>query len=378
MIKNILITGGAGFIGSNLALKLIQKGYKVTVLDNLSKQIHGENPEKDSPLYNSILGKVKLISGSVTSKNEWLEALKEQDAVIHLAAETGTGQSMYEIKRYCDVNIGGTALMLDILTNDIHSIKKVIVASSRAIYGEGKYFSSKYGFVYPESRNSDDMSNGMFEPNYFEDKELTLCATDEDSKIHPTSVYGISKQVQEQLVLTVCSSVGISCIAYRYQNVYGPGQSLTNPYTGILSIFSSRILNGQSINIFEDGMESRDFVYIDDVVEATIAGLEEENITNEVFNVGTGISIPVTEIVESLMKNYNKKVDYTISGNFRIGDIRHNYADITKIKEKLGFAPQVTFKEGIKNFTSWVKQQPLTENNYEKSITEMKQKGLFK
>ncbi len=378
MIKNVLISGGAGFIGSNIALKLIQKGYKVTVLDNLSKQIHGENPEKDSPLYNSIRGKVKFILGNVTSKNDWMEALKEQDAVIHLAAETGTGQSMYEIKKYCDINIGGTALMLDILANDKHSIKKVIVASSRAIYGEGKYLSSKYGFVYPESRNSEDMSNGLFEPTYFDDKELKLCATCEDSKIHPTSVYGISKQLQEQLVLTVCSSIGISGIAYRYQNVYGPGQSLTNPYTGILSIFSSRILNGQSINIFEDGKESRDFIYIDDVVEATIAGLENKIITNEVFNVGTGISTSVMEVVESLMKNYNKKVDYAMSGNFRIGDIRHNYADITKIKEKLGFTPNVAFKEGIKNFTAWVQQQPLSEISYEKSLFEMKQKGLFK
>ncbi len=184
--------------------------------------------------------------------------------------------------------------------------------------------------------------------------------------------------MQEQLVLTVCNSIGISGIAFRYQNVYGPGQSLTNPYTGILSIFSSRILNGQAINIFEDGKESRDFVYIDDVVEATIAGLENENSINDVFNVGTGISISVTEVVESLMENYNKKVDYTLSGNFRIGDIRHNFADVTKIKEKLGFTPQVTFKEGIKKFTSWVQTQPLTENNYEKSLSEMKQKGLFK
>ena len=378
MIKNVLITGGAGFIGSNIALKLIQKGYIVTVLDNLSKQIHGENPKKDSPLYNSIKGKVKFILGSVTSKKDWREALKDQDAIIHLAAETGTGQSMYEIKRYCDINIGGTALLFDILTNYKHTIKKIIVASSRAIYGEGKYLSLKYGFVYPESRNSDDMTNGFFEPTYFDDKELKLCATDEDSKIHPTSVYGISKQVQEQLVLTMCKSIGISAIAYRYQNVYGPGQSLTNPYTGILSIFSSRILKGQPINIFEDGKESRDFVYIDDVVEATIAGLENETITGEVFNVGTGISTSVMEVVESLMENYNKKVDYALSGNFRIGDIRHNYADITKIKVKLGFKPYINFKEGIKNFTHWVQQQPLIDNNYEKSIDEMKQKGLFK
>jgi dTDP-L-rhamnose 4-epimerase len=160
--------------------------------------------------------------------------------------------------------------------------------------------------------------------------------------------------------------------------VYGPGQSLTNPYTGILSIFSSRILNGQPINIFEDGKESRDFVYIDDVVEATISGLEDETITNVVFNVGTGISTTVKEVVELLMDNYDRKVDYVISGNFRIGDIRHNYADITKIKDKLGFTPQVTFKEGIRKFTAWVHQQTPAENNYEKSLSELKQKGLLK
>lgn len=377
-MKKILITGGAGFIGSNLTLKLIKKGYKVRVLDNLSVQIHGNNPEINSPLYNSIKDKVEFINGTVTSEKDWYTAIKDQDAIIHLAAETGTGQSMYEINRYCDVNINGTALMLDILTNKKHNIKKVIVASSRAIYGEGKYLSNKYGAVYPESRTSEEMDKGNFNPVYNNDKQLVLVATDESSKIHPTSVYGISKQVQEQLVLTVCQSIGISSVAYRYQNVYGPGQSLTNPYTGILSIFSTRILNGQSINIFEDGMESRDFVYIDDVVDVTIAGLENENITNDVFNVGTGIPTTVIDVVKTLIDNYNKVVEYKVSGNYRIGDIRHNFADIKKAKDLLGFEPKISFTKGIKNFTDWVINQPLQESHYENSLIEMKQKGLFK
>ena len=378
MIKNILITGGAGFIGSNLALKLSQKGYKVRVLDNLSVQIHGNNPELSSPLFQSIKDKVEFIKGSVTELADWEKAIIDQHAIIHLAAETGTGQSMYEIKRYCDVNINGTALLLDLLTNSSHTVKKVLIASSRAIYGEGKYSSERYGFVYPESRNNKDMDEGNFDPSFLDDKKLVICPTDENAKIHPTSVYGISKQVQEQLVLTVCNSIGVSAVAFRYQNVYGPGQSLKNPYTGILSIFSSRILNGQPINIFEDGLESRDFVFIDDVVDATISGLENLSVTNDVFNIGTGIQTTVLEVVKSLFLNYNKEVDFTISGNYRIGDIRHNFADISKAEKILGFKPKIQFSEGIAQFTEWVKLQPIVESSYEKSLQEMKKKGLFK
>ena len=163
MLTNILITGGAGFIGSNLALKLIARGYKVTVLDMLSKQIHGDNPEETSPLYQSIMDKVTFIKGSVTSREDWLKALEGQDAVIHLAAETGTGQSMYEIEKYVDTNIGGTAILLDILTNTKHSVKRVLVAESRAIYGEGKYHCEKCGDVYPTDRKDEDMAKGDFE-----------------------------------------------------------------------------------------------------------------------------------------------------------------------------------------------------------------------
>lgn len=379
-MKNILITGGAGFIGSNLSLQLIAKGYNVTVLDNLSTQIHGDNPEENSFLFLNVKDKVKFIKGTVTSKEDWVQAIAGQDAIVHFAAETGTGQSMYEIEKYTDVNIGGTALMLDLLANGEHSVKKVVIASSRSIYGEGRYWSDDLNtYVYPKHRTDDYMSSGDFEVKYKgASNPLKLVATDENSKIHPSSVYGITKQNQEQMIMTVCPTIGIAPVAFRYQNVYGPGQSLSNPYTGILSIFSTLIKNGKDINIFEDGKETRDFVYIDDVVAATILGLEKEEANGEVFNVGTGEATDVITVAEKLIENYGGTTNVTISGNYRLGDIRHNYADLTKIKSMLGFEPKYNFENGIKKFTEWVLTQEIKDSKYEASIAEMKEKGLFK
>jgi len=379
-MKNILITGGAGFIGSNLALKLIDKGFNITVLDNLSPQIHGENAEEKSFLFSTIKNKVKFIKGCITSIEDWKKALVNQDAIVHLAAETGTGQSMYEIEKYTKVNIGGTAIMLDLLANNAHSVKKIVIASSRSIYGEGKYWSDELNqAVYPEHRTDDYMSIYDFEVKFMGlQKPLKLVATDEESKIHPSSVYGITKQNQEQMIMTVCPTIGIAPVAFRYQNVYGPGQSLSNPYTGILSIFSTLIKNGKEINIFEDGKESRDFVFIDDVVSATILGLENDNANGEVFNVGTGEATDVITVANELIKNYKANTKVNITGNYRLGDIRHNYADLTKIGSLLDFQPKYNFETGIKKFTEWVLTQEIKESKYEDSIAEMKEKGLFK
>ena len=373
--KKVLITGGAGFIGSNLSLKLIEKGYEVIVLDNLSPQIHGSY----SPLYESIKDKVNFIKGTVLSYDDWKKALDGVDVVVHLAAETGTGQSMYEIEKYTDVNIKGTSIFLDILANEKHSVKKMIVASSRSIYGEGKYDCPKCGIVYPNERKDEDMAKGDFAVKCpYCGMDAKLLATDEESKIHPSSIYGITKQVQEQMFLVMGKSLNIPAVAFRYQNVYGAGQSLSNPYTGILSIFSTRIKNGNDINIFEDGKESRDFVYVDDVVEATILGIEKDEANYEVFNVGLGEAIDVNTVASTLTRAYDSNSKITISGNYRLGDIRDNYADLKKIKSKLGFKPKISFEEGIKRFTAWVNAQEVVEDKYEKSIEEMKEKGLYK
>ncbi len=378
MNKNVLITGGAGFIGSSLALKLIAQGYSVTILDNLSPQIHGNDGNK-SELFIKIKDKVNFIKGDVSDKEDWRKAIKGQQIVVHLAAETGTGQSMYEIEKYVDVNIKGTAIMLDILTNEEHDVKKIVVASSRAIYGEGKYRCDEHGFVYPDCRKTEDMSKGDFNVKCpVCNSNVELCATSEDSIINPTSIYGITKQVQEEMCMVAGKSIGIPVVAYRYQNVYGPGQSLKNPYTGILSIFSTIIKNNNSINIFEDGKESRDFVYIDDVVDATILGIEKSEADFCSFNVGTGIATDVLTVAKTLCGQYGNKVDINVSGNFRLGDIRDNYADLTNIRTKLGFVPKYSFEQGIAEFVKWVNKQEVSEDLYEKSIKELKDKGLYK
>jgi dTDP-L-rhamnose 4-epimerase len=377
-MKNILITGGAGFIGSKLALKLIEKGHKITILDNLSPQIHGENPELSSPLFQKIKDKVTFIEGTVTSRKDWENSIQNQEVIVHFAAETGTGQSMYCIEKYTEVNIQGTSILLDILANNPHSVKKVVIASSRSIYGEGKYKHPDFGIVYPKHRDEKDMLAGKFELTYMDEKKLELLATCEESKIHPSSVYGITKQNQEQMIMTVCPTIGIAPVAFRYQNVYGPGQSLSNPYTGILSIFSTQIRNNNEVQIFEDGEESRDFVYIDDVVEATILGIEKEEANGEIFNVGTGEPIQVLKVAQSLIKAYNIEVPLKITGKFRLGDIRHNFADMSKIKSKLGFVPKVSFNEGIEKFTKWVLEQEIQEDRLGDSLEEMKKKGLLK
>lgn len=356
-----------------MALRLASRGHPVTVLDNLSAQIHGDNPAiARHP-------GCTFVKGDVRSGDDWLRALPGHQIVVHFAAETGTGQSMYEIERYLDVNVRGTAALLDILANRRHAVEKLVVASSRAIYGEGKYACGEHGTVYPGARSAVDLSKGDFSV------KCPVCGraaislpTDEDSKLHPSSIYGISKQTQEQLVMTIGRSLGIPSVALRYQNVYGPGQSLQNPYTGILSIFSTRIRNGGTIAIFEDGTEGRDFIYIDDVVEATRLAIDDGAADFEVFNVGSGFKTDVLTVARTLQSALGGSSAIEVNGKFRVGDVRENFADTSKISSRLGFVPRVGFDEGIRRFADWVNTQSIPVDRFEESIQEMHRRGLYK
>ncbi|AFT90108.1 NAD-dependent epimerase/dehydratase family protein [Paraburkholderia phenoliruptrix] len=371
-----LITGGAGFIGSALANVLVARGDTVTVLDNLSPQIHGKNPNA-SPLFQKLPSQVRFIKGDVCSGNDWERALDGQDAVVHLAAETGTGQSMYQVDRYVETNIRGTSLLLDHLARPENTVQRVVVASSRSIYGEGKYLGPE-GFLYPATRSAHDMRNGRFECLHPDTGEpLMVVATDETSKTHPSSVYGITKLVQEQLVLLVCAGMGVGAAALRFQNVYGPGQSLRNPYTGILSIFSTLLLQGKNVNIFEDGRETRDFVYIDDVVESIVLALDAAHIRQAAYNVGSGVATSVLEVAETLKRIYGVAGELNVTGDFRLGDIRHNFADVTRIRDELGFQAGVSFGEGAARFCEWVRSQTIEDAGYERSVSEMRARGLM-
>lgn len=374
----VLVTGGAGFIGSRLARRLAEDGHAVTVLDSFLEQVHGPAPEKTAG-YAALAENTRIIRGDVTDRDALERALEGSEAVVHLAAETGTGQSMYAIERYSAVNIGGTALLLDILANRKHEVRRVVVASSRSIYGEGRYRTPDGRHVYPAHRSNADMRSGDFAVKHpGVDGDLTLTSTDEESKIHPSSVYGITKQVQEQLVMTVCPSIGIEGVALRYQNVYGPGQSLSNPYTGILSIFSNLIMQGKAINIFEDGQESRDFVFADDVVEVTALSLTHPGAADQVFNVGTGTPVSVMEVARTLARLFDADVPIQLTGQFRLGDIRHNFACMEKIKRALGFEPAWNFERGIAELVLWAKGTGPQESAYEESLSEMREKGLLK
>ncbi|MDO5617009.1 MAG: NAD-dependent epimerase/dehydratase family protein, partial [Cruoricaptor ignavus] len=314
----------------------------------------------------------------ITSIDDVKQSIENQDYIIHLASETGTGQSMYEIHKYNEVNASGTAILMNVLVNESHQIKKIILASSRAVYGEGKYRNSHSEIFFPEQRNVVKMQQGFFDFQDANGEVLQAIATDEKSKINPVSVYGITKFYQEQLVKTVGLSIHIPFVILRYQNVFGAGQSLRNPYTGILSVFSNQILSGKPINVFEDGKPIRDFVYIDDVVDATIAGLEREEANNEIVNIGSGIPTSVSDVAHILMEKYNKQTEINISGNFRVGDIRNNFADIYKAEKILNFQPKIPFADGIARFVKWVGEQNVQDNCLENSLQEMRQKGLLK
>ena len=354
MAETVLITGGAGFIGSNLAEKLLEIGYKVNLIDNLSPQIHGENGK----LPPFLEGKVGFIRGDIRNRDDVERSLLGADAVIHLAAETGVGQSMYEISRYIDTNIGGSAVLLESIIQAEKKVKKIVLASSRAVYGEGKYLCDKCGITYPKSRNEDELQRKQWEMYCTTcGRKVEPTSTDEDALLRPTSIYAITKQAQEQMFSVVSRAHDIPTTILRYFNVYGQRQSLNNPYTGILSVFSSRILNGKPPLIYEDGAESRDFVHVADVVAAIILALNKKEANYEIFNVGSGRSTTILDIANILLGKLRSPLKPVLVGKYRVGDIRHCYADLTRIRGKLAYEPSKSIEEGISEFVDWIMQQ---------------------
>ncbi len=373
---NVLITGGAGFIGTHLTRHLLQSGHEVTVLDNFSPQIHAGKTQ----LAHDLQGHVRLIVGDVADPYVLGLALDGAHCLVHLAAETGTGQSMYEVSRYERTNLGGTALIYEVLTkSQARKVERIVVASSRAIYGEGAYRCEEHGLVYPLPRTSYEKQAGHF------NLVCPVCSgacvmapTPETAPLQPTSFYGLTKQVQEQTVLLFGKVLNIPSFALRYQNVYGPGQSLHNPYTGILAIFSNLARAGQVIQIFEDGLESRDFVYVEDIVRATAACLAPNVTGHEAVNVGADEKVSVLTVANEINAFFGNRSEITITGAFREGDIRHGMADLTKARALLSYQPRWKFLEGLRMFLRWATTNELPEDRYEQSLAEMKQRGLLR
>ncbi len=372
---NILILGGAGFIGSRLAKALAARQHHVTVLDNLSEQIHGANVG----FADDLLAVARCVRADIRDRAALAQAVEGQEVIVNYAAETGTGQSMYAVKQYEDVNIGGTALLMDILVNSRPaSLKKLIVASSRAIYGEGLYECGEHGRMYPGARTAQAMAVGQFEPVCPTcGATMRVLATPEEAPFSPSSFYGISKQVQEQVTLLFAQTLGVDGFALRYQNVYGPGQSLSNPYTGLLAVFSNLARQGSDLNIFEDGLESRDFVYIDDVVEATVACIAPEVRGVHALNVGSAVRTSVLDVARAILQKLNAKGTIEVSGAYRVGDIRHNMADTSRLSALTGFRPKWSFDAGLGEFLNWATSRNVVDIGFDRSMDELARRGLL-
>jgi dTDP-L-rhamnose 4-epimerase len=372
-MSRILVTGGAGFIGSHLVTALLRDGHSVRIVDALVDQVHGAQPkEKQWPVG------VEFIHGDVRDKETWRLSLRGCDAVYHLAAEVGVGQSMYDIVRYMSANTMGTANLLELLANREYNLKKIIVASSMSIYGEGAYLGPDGKRVVPDIRTIEQLEKRQWElvqPGT--SKRLAPIPTDEMKPLQPSSVYAISKRDQEELCLSVGRAYGIPTVALRFFNVYGPGQALSNPYTGVAAIFASRLLNRKPPLIFEDGLQSRDFVHVKDIVQALLLAMECDEANFEVFNIGSGKPRTILEIASTLADALGVEIAPVIADQFRHGDIRHCFADISKAQRLLGYKPQVDFAKGVHELAEWVRQQTAVDR-VDQARAELEERGLTK
>jgi dTDP-L-rhamnose 4-epimerase len=370
MNKKILITGGAGFIGSHLADELLENGYDVRVLDNLSEQVHGKNCKRPNYLNDD----VELVVGDVRDLRKVKQALKGVDAVYHYAAMVGVGQSMYEVREYTDVNNTGTAVLMEALIDQ--PVEKLVVASSMSIYGEGLYKDKNGTIKSGMERKLSQLKAGDWETFDEEGNVLAPFPTPETKTPSLSSIYALSKYDQERMCLLIGKAYNIPTVALRFFNVYGTRQSLSNPYTGVLAIFASRLMNDNRPLIFEDGNQKRDFVSVLDIAQASRLAMESAGADFEVFNVGSGNAYTINEIAGKLSLILNKEhIEPEISGKYRVGDIRHCFSDISKAKVLLGYEPRVTLEEGLIELAEWLEGQT-AEDKVTEARNELAARGL--
>jgi dTDP-L-rhamnose 4-epimerase len=370
--KRILVTGGAGFVGTHLCRELVARGHRVRVLDNLDPQVHGKRARRPQALPKA----VEFIRGDVTRAADVETAIAGVDAIYHLAAAVGVGQSMYQVRYYVNANSMGAATVLESVIRHRQHIRKMVVASSMSIYGEGLYHCPSCGPVSPPNRTESPRKGHW-------DLRCPVCGsvleprpTPETKPLNPTSVYAVTKRDHEENFLAIGTAYRIPTVALRFFNIYGPLQALSNPYTGVAAIFSSRLLNGQPPLIFEDGEQSRDFIHVSDIVQACVLSLRKREADYQVFNVGTGRSTTVLQMARLLGQHLNVTRAPKLLNRFRAGDIRYCYADISKIQALLGYAPKVSLEQGIPDLISWVAQQR-EKDSVPGAIGELKSRGLI-
>jgi len=369
-MKKVLIIGGCGFVGSHTADALLQAGHRVTVYDNLSKQVHPTG-------FPSYLSRdVEFVEGDVRDLGSLSKVVAGEDVIYHLAAAVGVGQSMYEISNYCSCNIQGTANLLQAILDTRSRPEKLVVASSMSIYGEGRYSCTECGDVAPLPRTIEQLKRKQWElncPNC--NNVVEPVATSEEKPLQCTSVYALSKKAQEEMTLLFGQTYDIPTVALRYFNIYGPRQALSNPYTGVAAIFASRLLNGNAPVVFEDGRQMRDFVNIRDIVQANLLALSSSGGDGMALNVGSGKPVTISEVAGEIAQMLGAPMRATLPGVYRAGDIRHCFADISKTRQHLGFSPRVGFREGVSELVDWLESQQANDRT-EEAMLQLTARGL--
>lgn len=372
MARRVLVTGGAGFVGSHLVDALLARGDAVRILDNLDPQVHG--PAQRVPAW--VPSEAELIRGDVRDVETVRRALAGVDTVYHLAAAVGVGQSMYQVASYTAVNTLGTANLLQALVDDRGQVERLVVASSMSIYGEGRYTRPDGREPRVSARSLEQLRRHEWELSDPDGVELAPAPTDEGKALESTSIYALTKADQEKMVLMIGEAYGIPSVALRFFNIYGPRQALSNPYTGVAAIFSSRLLNGQAPLIYEDGEQRRDFVSVRDIVRALLLAAQEEAAVGKALNVGSGRAVTVREVAETLARVLGSEVELEVTGKYRVGDIRNCWADISLAREVLGYEPAVSFEQGMEELVGWLREQERPESAVEAHAAELAARGL--